>query len=46
MWNALKRSEIGGEMPGLELAAEVLAGGNGVLNKGNKSAPERINAQK
>ena len=42
MWNALKRSEIGRRMPGLELAAEVLVGGDGVLNKSNKTAPERI----
>lgn len=46
MWNALKRSEIGGRMPGLELTAEVLVGGDEVLNKGSKSAPERINTEK
>ena len=46
MWDALERSEIGGREPGLELTGGVLVRGDEVLNKGNKSAPERINKQK
>lgn len=44
MWDALEKSEIEGK-PSLELTAEVLERGNEVLNKGNKSAPERINTK-